>query len=184
MQDRYELFFFTIQPSQERLRRALNLLDWTKCGRQIRACLNRFDTTIMDVLEQKHLILTADFRFALLSLEWEKGSELKIEIPAGFHVKRLNPDEAEFINDNWAYRHPGSEFYIRRLIEWNVNAGIYHTKSGNLCGWCLRCGFALLQISLDRLWISFVLLSSDSSPAPWPCCRLWRHGRDGDLVQS
>lgn len=47
-------------------------------------------------------------------------------------------DDAPIVDNHWPNRHQGSLFLINRLIEWNVNMGVYVENTEELVAWCLR----------------------------------------------
>ena len=59
--------------------------------------------------------------------------------PKGFVFKPLcSKTDAEIIDSLWPNRHRGSLFFIKRLIDWNINMGIYDETNNELAAWCLR----------------------------------------------
>lgn len=59
--------------------------------------------------------------------------------PPGFIARPLcSATDAEVIDDLWPNHHEGSLFLIKRLIDWNLNMGIYVEATNELAAWCLR----------------------------------------------
>lgn len=61
--------------------------------------------------------------------------------PNNVTLKPLSGDDAEAVNNEWPNKCVGSDFLVRRLIEWNANIGAYD-ENNELMGWCLKlqCG--------------------------------------------
>lgn len=41
------------------------------------------------------------------------------------------------MNNEWPNKHDGSDFFIKRVIQWNPNIGAFNEKN-ELMGWCVR----------------------------------------------
>lgn len=61
MQDRYQIFVNTLDDSQLRLKKLLDLLDWSK-GFQVHAVLKRYRPLIMEIIEKKNLVAELEFQ--------------------------------------------------------------------------------------------------------------------------
>lgn len=46
-------------------------------------------------------------------------------------------DDADVVNDEWPNKCVGSDFLIKRLVDWNANIGAYD-ENNELMGWCVR----------------------------------------------
>jgi hypothetical protein len=57
--------------------------------------------------------------------------------PNNVTLKPLSLDDAEIVNDEWPNKCVGSEFLVKRLVDWNPNIGAYD-ENNELMGWCLR----------------------------------------------
>lgn len=57
--------------------------------------------------------------------------------PSDVTLKPLSLDNTELVDNVWPNKHDGSRFFIKRLIEWNPNIGVYN-ENNELMGWCLR----------------------------------------------
>lgn len=60
----------------------------------------------------------------------------------------MSLDDAEVVNEEWSNKCVGSDFLVRRLIEWNSNIGAYD-ENNELMGWCLKLqagAFGALQV--------------------------------------
>jgi GNAT superfamily N-acetyltransferase len=49
----------------------------------------------------------------------------------------MSVEHAVIADAVWPNKHPGSEFFLRRLINWNPNVGAFNDK-GELMAWCFR----------------------------------------------
>lgn len=58
--------------------------------------------------------------------------------PDGVYLKQLVPEQGEKINDVWPHKHNGSLYFIQRLIEMNMNMGVFTKEDDELIAWCLR----------------------------------------------
>lgn len=58
--------------------------------------------------------------------------------PDGVYLKQLVPEQGEKINDVWPHKHNGSLYFIQRLIEMNMNMGVFTKDDDELIAWCLR----------------------------------------------
>lgn len=57
--------------------------------------------------------------------------------PNNITLKPLSLDDAEIVNDEWPNKCSGSEFLVKRLVDWNPNIGAYD-ENNELMGYCLR----------------------------------------------
>lgn len=56
--------------------------------------------------------------------------------PNDITLKPLSVDDADFVNNEWPNSCDGSDFLVKRLIEWNPNIGAFD-ENNELMGWCL-----------------------------------------------
>lgn len=59
-------------------------------------------------------------------------------IPIGFSIKLLSDKHAEKIDSVWPNRHHGSLEFIKRIIAWNPNVGLFKNDDNELVAWSLR----------------------------------------------
>lgn len=59
-------------------------------------------------------------------------------ISTEYEFRPLAPDAAVIVDNIWYSRAKGSLEFIKRLIKYNYNIGIYLKSSGELIGWCIR----------------------------------------------
>lgn len=65
-------------------------------------------------------------------------------ISTEYEFRPLASDAAVIVDNIWYSRAKGSLEFIKRLIKYNYNIGIYLKSSGELIGWCIRCNLGLL----------------------------------------
>lgn len=58
-----------------------------------------------------------------------------IRCPEGVYLKQLIPENGEKINDVWPHKHNGSLYFIQRLIEMNLNLGVFTKDDNELIAW-------------------------------------------------
>ncbi|CAO1329840.1 unnamed protein product [Diamesa serratosioi] len=134
--DRYQLFVYTLEISNDKLKRLLSLLDWSG-GFKVSSFLKRHRSAVVDVVEHKKLKLEYDSLTFLYFMSKEEAKSIVLSAPSDITLKQLSVSDAELVNDEWPNKHEGSLFLIKRLIEWNTNIGAYN-EDGELMGWCLR----------------------------------------------
>jgi hypothetical protein len=71
VQDRYQLFVYTLDLSNEKLRRALSLIDWS-AGFKVSSFLKRHRSAVLDVVQEKKLKLEYDSHCYLYFLSKEE----------------------------------------------------------------------------------------------------------------
>lgn len=135
-QDRCDLFLNSMTGDNERLRRALKLIDWSRGWRIVQLDSKSHDDTL-SVLSELQVPVEYDLPFDTLYCPPELAIGLKYTVPDNVVVRRLQPSETDTVNGLWTYRHTNSEVGVRRLIERNYCVGAYDKTSGQLLGWCL-----------------------------------------------
>lgn len=61
---------------------------------------------------------------------------LKLSSPDVVSIRSLSHEHAVIADEVWPYRHQGSLFLLKRLIDWNLSVGAF--KDGQLVAWCFR----------------------------------------------
>ncbi|KAL9928868.1 uncharacterized protein ACN427_008247 [Glossina fuscipes fuscipes] len=138
--DRYQLFAGSLRQEEhnENLVKALQLLDWSG-GLKVSSILECHRYSVLEVVNKKQLKLEYDSLTLMYFMTSEKAKNLVIGCPKGYYVKPLTAkDDALIVDNHWPNRHQGSLFLINRLIEWNVNMGVYVENTDELVAWCLR----------------------------------------------
>lgn len=72
MQDRYQIFVNTLDDNHLRLKKLLDLLDWSK-GFQVHAVLKRYRPLIMEIIEKKNLVAELEFHTYMQYLPKEEA---------------------------------------------------------------------------------------------------------------
>lgn len=122
--------------NNDRLRRAVKLLDWDRSWR-ICALDSRNSEALNSVLQELNVSWDYNLPFDTLFCPAEVALNIKYSVPEDVTLRRLEPEETDTVNNLWTYRHPGSEVGVRRLIERNYCVGAYDKTTGQLLGWCL-----------------------------------------------
>jgi ribosomal protein S18 acetylase RimI-like enzyme len=136
LQDRYQLFIYSLDKSADRLERALCLLDWSK-GFKVSSFLKRHRQAVVNVVKKKHLQQEYDSLTYLYYLPKDEALKLEITLPEDFKLDNLSQEDALKANKVWPNKHEGSEFFLKRLAAWNPNVGLYDDK-GVLVAWCFQ----------------------------------------------
>lgn len=76
-QDRYRLFMYTLDESNKKLKRALNLLDWSK-GFDVSSVCQRHLPAVLQIIEQKSLPVTRSFMLNFHYLPKEEALQFDV----------------------------------------------------------------------------------------------------------
>lgn len=74
LQDRYQLFIYTLELSNEKLKRALRLTDWS-VGLKVSSFLKRHRSAVLDVVQEKKLKVEYDSHTFLYFLSKEDAKK-------------------------------------------------------------------------------------------------------------
>ncbi|XP_055918700.1 uncharacterized protein LOC129950806 [Eupeodes corollae] len=135
--DRYQLFLSTLNPSNERLRIALSLLDWSR-GYKVSSFLERHRPAVVSVVESYKLHKEYDSLTLVYHMPRSEAIQMKIDCPEGFVVREMDEDDAVVADNVWPNQHVGSLFLLKRLIKWNPNMGVFTKADNQLVAWCFR----------------------------------------------
>ncbi|XP_061397712.1 uncharacterized protein LOC133333410 [Musca vetustissima] len=137
--DRYQVFIGSLNTTScENLYRALEQLDWS-VGLKVSSFRECHRLSVLSVVKNKGLQCEYDSLTLMYYMPHHEAKNLQICCPEGYYVQRLSSAvDAEIINTLWPNRHQGSLFLIKRLIDWNVNMGVYVKGTDELVAWCLR----------------------------------------------
>ncbi|XP_065080137.1 uncharacterized protein LOC135702985 [Ochlerotatus camptorhynchus] len=131
--DRYQMYAYTVEASNESLKRALLRIDWDysykiACipGSQRLAFEETFKTLSIELLW--------DHPCGVYELPREECLKLELNIPEGLHVKKLDINHAVTANRIWPHRCEGSEYFLKRLAAWNPSVGLF-SETGELMAW-------------------------------------------------
>ncbi|XP_050082232.1 uncharacterized protein LOC126569294 [Anopheles aquasalis] len=151
--DRYQLFAYSLDPTNRILARALPLLDWSG-GLKVSSLLARHRQPVIDVITAKGLAMEYDSETYLYFMSKEQCNALPLHVPDGFILKDLSGDDAAIANEHWPNRHTGSLFFLQRLAAWNPCVGLYEQSTGKMVAWCFRLqagALGALQVDPDYL---------------------------------
>ncbi|KFB49109.1 AGAP008627-PA-like protein [Anopheles sinensis] len=135
--DRYQLFAYSFDTTNEKLEKAFHLLDWSG-GLKVSSILKRHRAPLINVLEAKGLQKEYDSETCIYFMPKERCNALELKIPDGFELRSLTPEDAAKADDLWPNRHQGSRFFLERLAAWNPNVGLVERSTGTLVAWCFR----------------------------------------------
>lgn len=133
LQDRIDLYMYTLDESLDTLRRALELVDWDYYYVSI---MCEYETLLYNTFKKLNVRVSIARPNIMYFLPKEEALKLNPSVPEGLQVGPLQPYHAKIINDLWPHRETGSEFSLERLIRWNPSMGLFD-KQGDLLGWCL-----------------------------------------------
>ncbi|XP_063701906.1 uncharacterized protein LOC134831981 [Culicoides brevitarsis] len=134
--DRYQLFVYTLSSNNDRLTDLLRLLDWSK-GFKVSSFREKFRPAVLTVVDELNLEREYDSDTFLYFLPRDEAKNLEISLPDGFSLKPMSSMEhARKANDVWPNRHEGSLFFLKRLIDWNPQIGLFN--GNELVAWCFR----------------------------------------------
>lgn len=144
----YSIFIASLDESLKELQECLvntKQIKWDKLPLFV-AVHRRFNKMLYDIFEIKNVRVRVDNCCSTLFMEKENALNYEIIVPDDVELKMLDVDDYELINDLWPYKYPGSECFIKSLIELNGGLGIY--KNQKLVSWILQVesfGLGLLQ---------------------------------------
>ncbi|KXJ71150.1 hypothetical protein RP20_CCG021345 [Aedes albopictus] len=132
--DRYQVFLYSLDESDESLKRALLLVDWD------------YSYMICCVHESRHSVLKEVFKLHEVDFKWEAHSilyelpledclNLNVSLPEGLHLRKLEEKHLSIANKHWPWRHEGSEYFLKRIATWNISLGLFN-ECDELLAWC------------------------------------------------
>lgn len=144
----YSVFVMSLDESLTELRECLTttkLIQWGKLP-LIVALHRRFHKMMYEILEMKNVRVRIDNYCSTIWMDKAKALNYELSIPDSVELKELNVTDFQLINDLWFYKYPGSDRFIKSLIQLNGGLGIYDNKK--LVSWILQVecfGLGLLQ---------------------------------------
>lgn len=147
------IFVHTLEESLIELRECLETTDLIKWGElpMFVAVHQSLHKMMYEVFEFKNFHVTMDNRCSTLWMCKENALSQEVSTLEGVAMKLLLPDDHLLINELWRYKYPGSQDFIKSLINLNGGLGIYeHDK---LISWILQVecyGLGLLQTVEDH----------------------------------
>uniref|UniRef100_A0A182T589 Uncharacterized protein n=1 Tax=Anopheles maculatus TaxID=74869 RepID=A0A182T589_9DIPT len=137
IQDGYQLFFHTLEHTNNTLTRALNLVDWDYSWK-ISGYYPWHRSSVLQTIELHRLQLQYDFCTEIWYLSKEKALKFDVTIPHNLQCDALTTKDAVKANSLWPYRTNGSEFLLKRLAQWNPSVGLFDKATGEMVAWCFR----------------------------------------------
>lgn len=134
----YTIFVMTLEESLNELRECLeqtNIIKW----HQLPLCVaihERFHEVMFAVFAKNNLNVRFNNRCSTFWMDQSKASSVDFTIPSDVELSELNVSNYVQMNESWPYRYPGSEIFIRSLIQLNGGLGVY--LSGELIAWMLH----------------------------------------------
>lgn len=118
--------------------RLLRLLDWNG-GVLVSSFRVKFMPGVLAVIKELQIEIEFDSETFAYFLPKHKAREFVIDMPNGYTLKRMSTlDHARTANDLWPYKHDGSLYYLKRLIDLNPSVGVFDTVTDELIAWCFR----------------------------------------------
>lgn len=131
------MFIYTQSDNNERLTDLLRLLDWSK-GFKVSSSRKKFRSAVDTVIEELQLEKEYDRERVLYFLPWSEAQNLDVTRPDGFTLKPITTlEQIERVSSIWSNRDEGSLFFLKRLMDWNLNIGLF-TAEDELVSWCFR----------------------------------------------
>ncbi|XP_039949846.1 uncharacterized protein LOC120767715 [Bactrocera tryoni] len=142
--DRYQLMVNALDTAEAatELRTALLQLDWSR-GYKMTGVPDIHHDTIFKILTDLNLLIDI-VRLQIMIMPRAEALELEVSVSPEYEFRPLAADEAAIVDNIWYSRAKGSLAFIKRLIKYNYNIGIYLKSTGELIGWCIRCNLGLL----------------------------------------
>uniref|UniRef100_A0A182MZ92 GCN5-related N-acetyltransferase Rv2170-like domain-containing protein n=1 Tax=Anopheles dirus TaxID=7168 RepID=A0A182MZ92_9DIPT len=147
--DRGEMFLYTLDSTLDALRRMLTLVDWSQ---SYLINMGLYRPLVMEIYQKYELEVLFDKHTCIYYMAHEEARKLNVTLPAGFRFADLDVSHANFINDEWPHKRPGSVRFIEQLIRLNVNVGLFD-GAGQLVAWCMRVqngAMAMLGVAQPR----------------------------------
>ncbi|XP_050082228.1 uncharacterized protein LOC126569291 [Anopheles aquasalis] len=133
--DHTDVFMYTLESSGATLRRMLQLLDWHH-SYLMNMCLYR--DLVLDVYRLHHLPVAFYSEDVIYCVPHQVAHEFRYELPAGLSLHRIEPHYARFIYNQWLTKTVGTEYFIERLLRWNISMGLFCERTGEPLAWCIR----------------------------------------------
>lgn len=123
--------------TNNRLTSLLRLLDWSK-GLKVSSFRQCFRSAVITVVDELKLEREFDSETYSYFISREEAKNFDTTPPPTYSIKPMSTlEHAEKANNYWPNRHIGSLFFLKRLIDWNPNLGIFD-ENNVLIAWCFR----------------------------------------------
>ncbi|XP_050082233.1 uncharacterized protein LOC126569295 [Anopheles aquasalis] len=137
LEDRYLLFFYSLDDTNDTVRRALDLVDWDYSW-QVSAYHDTHRAAMLEIIQKHNLQLIFDLPTETRYLRKEAALQFTIDVPAGTSLRPLSGEDAVKANALWPHRAKGSEFLLKRLALWNASVGLFDESTNEMLAWCFR----------------------------------------------
>ncbi|XP_029727605.1 uncharacterized protein LOC109421238 [Aedes albopictus] len=145
LKDRHELYFFSLEQSNECLEQVLELIDWRSTYRIV-GISDRHQSALENVLRrqgqlpsQEHLS-EADHYVKILERD-----EFDVQCPPGFRLGALETRHAQYVNSFSDHPTSASEDRIMRYIAWNPSVAVFNEWNEPLA-WCLLNNLGIISL--------------------------------------
>ncbi|XP_058060973.1 uncharacterized protein LOC131211497 isoform X1 [Anopheles bellator] len=133
--DHTDVFMYTLEPTEDTLRRMLCLLDWHH-SYLMNMCLYR--DAVVNAYRLHRLAIAFDSVDVIYRVPHHVALQFRYELPPGLTLRRIAPHYARFIHNQWLNKTVGTEYFIERLLRWNVSMGLFCERSREPLAWCIR----------------------------------------------
>ncbi|XP_053673040.1 uncharacterized protein LOC128723336 [Anopheles nili] len=133
--DHTDVFMYTLDPTGETLRRMLLLLDWHH-SYLMNMCLYR--AIVLEVYRLHRLDIAFDSADVIYYLPQQVALHFRFDLPVGLSLKHIPPQYASFIYNQWLNKSVGTEYFIERMLRWNVSMGLFCEGVREPLAWCIR----------------------------------------------
>ncbi|ALC40235.1 CG5783 [Drosophila busckii] len=135
--DRYQLFVGSLENSEQLLKQALGLLDWSK-ELKCSSMPARHIEALKSVFKEKLLQLQFIDSTLLYYMPKQQAAALKVDVPPGFYLDALTEADANIVDEHWPNHHEGSLYFVQRQIRLCASVGLYEAEPKQLVAWCIR----------------------------------------------
>ncbi|XP_058120895.1 uncharacterized protein LOC131281956 [Anopheles ziemanni] len=133
--DHTNLFMYTLDASEQTLKRMLLLLDWHH-SYLMNMCLYR--DTVLEVYRLNQLDVEFDSSDVIYHASQSFALNFHFDLPLGMSLKRVAPQFSLFIYNQWLNKAGGTEYFIERMLRLNDSMGLFLDGVCEPLAWCLR----------------------------------------------
>ncbi|XP_058122348.1 uncharacterized protein LOC131293169 [Anopheles ziemanni] len=133
--DNTNVFMYTLDTSEQTLRRMLQLLDWHR-SYLMNMCLYR--DTVAEVYRLNQLDVEYESFDSIYYLTRTMALNFHFEVPLGMSLKRIAPQFAAFIYNQWVHKVAGTQNMIEQMLRMNDSMGLFLDGAREPLAWCIR----------------------------------------------
>ncbi|KFB42256.1 hypothetical protein ZHAS_00009935 [Anopheles sinensis] len=133
--DKMSVFMYSLDASKETIKRMLLLLDWHN-SYVMNMC--PYHDTVLEVYRLNQLDIEFDSFDSVYYLTRTMALNFQFEVPSGMSLKRIEPQFASFIYNQWVHKAAGSEIMIEQLLRLNDSMGLFLDGVREPVAWCIR----------------------------------------------